>query len=343
MQELDATNAADFLRAQGLLKEPCPVRELAGGVSNIVLWVDAPTPFVLKQSRAQLRTVDPWFSDPERIFREVDAMRALRPVLGAAVPEILFEDRENFLFAMTAIPTDSAVWKARLLAGEADTAVAAEAGRLLGAIHSADRTSAREQFGDQTNFYQLRLEPFYLRLIKRAERGPQQNSPVLDAAVGEALDTLIAETTATRLALTHADFSPKNMLLHGGQLALVDYETVHFGDPAFDVGFFLAHLSLKTFYHAGRHEPFVHLIERFWNAYLAAAPTFMDANCTARGLRHLGGVMLVRIDGTSPVDYLTAAAQRDGARTYARSLLTGKAATWQASVAQLRQGAKVIA
>ena len=44
----------------------------------------------------------------------------------------------------------------------------------------------------------------------------------------------------------HADFSPKNVLITDERIVLVDFETGHLGDPAFDLGFFLSHLLLKT-------------------------------------------------------------------------------------------------
>ncbi len=67
----------------------------------------------------------------------------------------------------------------------------------------------------------------------------------------------------------HADFSPKNLLVYDGGrgLMMVDFETGHYGDPAFDLGFFLSHLVLKAFYHAPRHEPLLELTEQFWIAY----------------------------------------------------------------------------
>jgi aminoglycoside phosphotransferase (APT) family kinase protein len=326
MIQLDASNAAEYLIATGRLEKPAPVWQLAWGVSNIVLWVDAPDrPFVLKQSRAQLRTREPWFSRLERVYREADAMQALRPVLGPVVPEVLFEDRENYVFAMAAAPTDAKVWKQILLGGHADPTLAQATAEILAKIHQtgARNRDWQDRFGDQTNFYELRLEPYYIRLPLRF---PNLKSDV---------DQLVATTTAVRRTLVHADFSPKNMLVHGAGLVLVDYETVHFGDPAFDLGFFLAHLSLKAIYHVGRHGRFLDLIATFWRAYLERVDFEPAPALVSRGLLHLAGNLLVRIDGTSPVDYLADEPRRECGRAYAHCLFEARWDNWKRALDEL--------
>jgi len=43
--------------------------------------------------------------------------------------------------------------------------------------------------------------------------------------------------SAHRICLVLADFSPKNILITDQGIHLVDFETAHYGDPAFDLGF----------------------------------------------------------------------------------------------------------
>src|SRR5262245_1983320 len=123
MYELTVDNAAAYLQARGWLGDlgdldsgPARVEALGWGVSNLVLRITTPAShpseggdrggvFVVKQSRPQLRTKEAWFSDVQRVYRETAAMKLLRPLLPAAVvPEVLFEDRANFLFGMTHAP-----------------------------------------------------------------------------------------------------------------------------------------------------------------------------------------------------------------------------------------------
>src|SRR4051794_39973617 len=138
MREVTPETAADYLRDTGRVPagRAVAVRGLGWGVSNVVLRVEGEgeATIVLKQSRERLRTKALWVSRLDRIWTERAALELLAGVLPAGtVPEVLFADRENYLFAMTCAPEDSTVWKERLLAGEADPAVARRAGEVLGA------------------------------------------------------------------------------------------------------------------------------------------------------------------------------------------------------------------
>ena len=79
MWEVTTQNAGQYLReVRGThIAEPLMVRELAGGVSNIVLLVTpaAGEPFVLKQARGRLRVAQEWLCPVERIWREVEVLR----------------------------------------------------------------------------------------------------------------------------------------------------------------------------------------------------------------------------------------------------------------------------
>ena len=245
MKLLNETNTPDYLRSAGRMEAGAKVRveTLAGGVSNVVLRVDSEIrePFVIKQAREQLRTEAPWFSRLDRIWRETAAMEVIRPLLpGGAVPRILFEDRENYLFCMEAVDPRHTVWKKELLAGRIRPEVARRLAAYLAAIHGGTHASpsiARE-FDDRQIFVELRVDPFY-RHIARVH--PQIAGPI---------QALIDEMWRTRASLVHADFSPKNVLIvdwpqADERITLVDFETAHYGDPAFDLGFFLSHLVLK--------------------------------------------------------------------------------------------------
>src|SRR5213592_491660 len=140
MLELTTDNALDYLRARVWISSgQARVDPLGWGVSNLVLRIVTPErTFVLKQSRPQLRTRDAWFSDIERIYREQEVMQVLHPLLPEpTVPEVLFSDRDNYVFAMSHAPVPSRVWKETLLAGQVDLDVGARAGMVLGRIHEA--------------------------------------------------------------------------------------------------------------------------------------------------------------------------------------------------------------
>lgn len=342
MRLIDAGNAVEYLRNSGHVGagDNVVVTRLSGGVSNEVLYVgfpDAPQrDFVLKQAREQLRVADPWFCDTNRIWREVDVLHlcqqllAARRDLAARTPRVEWEDRDNYCFAMEAAPREHTVWKRQLLEGRAEGGVgfqpagniAAQCGRLLGVIHAGTwrQGEIERQLGDRRVFDKLRLDPYYRTL---AQRRPE---------LAPSLTRLVDSVWSHRLCLVHADFSPKNLLVYAGGLMMVDFETGHFGDPAFDLGFFLSHLLLKAFYQAPQHDPLLALTERFWEGYWEELTGTVAADeCSAliaRGIQNLAGCAWARLDGKSPVEYLTDPRRREQVREVCRELLEDQPGAW---------------
>ncbi len=350
MLELDAHNTLDYLRRRGdvSLPDDARVEMLGWGVSNVVLRVTCPgvDDFIIKQSRTQLRTKTEWFSRLDRIYREIGMLRLLAPLLPEGViPCVLFEDRDNYLFAMEAFPARHVVWKQALLEGQIDLTIADRLGEYLSTIHTrtSNRPDLARQWGDLEVFDQLRLDPFYRYLAGvRPEAAPF-------------LERLIEQNIATKCCIVLADFSPKNILLAENRIALVDFETGHYGDPAFDLGFFLSHLLLKAVHFARRFDEYAELTRRFWQHYPQPAelPDVQDDRESATVVRHaelsttdlfrrtqghLAGCMWARVDGKSPVDYLTRAESQQHVREFCWSLFQAPAASWNEVLARLRTG-----
>ena len=334
---LDAINSTDYLRGRGWIdaQEQIEVTALAGGVSNRVLYVarrDRPgEDFVVKQVRDQLQVAEPWFARRERIFREIDVLCCCQRLLAAPprqerlraeTPRILAEDRENFVFTMSAAPREHRVWKQDLLAGRFDTQIAEQCGLLLGVLHARSwlDPDVAHRLADRTMFDELRLDPYY-RFVARRE---PQWQPYFDRLVNSVGDQL--------LSLVHADFSPKNLLVSGDRLMMVDFETGHFGDPAFDLGFFMSHLLLKAVQHAPRGAAMLALASMFWSAYAEQlASTIGPAalqDLEARGVQHLAGCLWARVDGKSPVEYLVDPWRRAAVRQRSQRLFVEGVACW---------------
>jgi 5-methylthioribose kinase len=335
---LDPTQLPAYLRGRRLLgsNENCRIEALSGGVSNVVLRVEPQgrSAFVIKQSRERLQTDVPWFSQLDRIFRETDVMAAVRPLLTeGAIPRILDEDRENYAYAMDAVDANHVVWKRELLAGRIREEIALRLADYLSAIHG--RTQANpaiaQAFDDREVFVQLRVDPFYRHVAR-----------VHTDLSGE-IAGLIDEMWRSRLCLVHGDLSPKNVLIVDcppsapplvgiappprPRVTLVDFETGHYGDPAFDLGFFLSHLVLKAI-RAGTESPrFLHLAQIFWDRYRQGiaqnvpGTALETPDLERRIVSHLAACALARVDGTSPVDYLTEPRDRDVVRVVSRRLL----------------------
>jgi 5-methylthioribose kinase len=315
---LSPQNARDYLVEQGFMRseEEVSVRALGGGVSNIVLlveWMGAQEQrWVIKQSLEKLRVKDDWRSERSRIYREALSLRRLRPVLGpAALPELIHTDFNRFLYIMTAAPAGSQGWKDLLLARRADFQLARNAGLLLAKMINAskDDASLSSEFWDRTVFDQLRIDPYYRTT---ASRHPE---------LRREFDDLIGTSLGIRTSLVHGDYSPKNMLVRGENIFLIDFEVMHWGDPAFDAAFLMNHLFLKAFHQPSASDQFIALVYDFWKSLLTALGPEAGVGFEVMTLRHLGGLMLARIDGKSPVEYIQDDATKEQVRKAATRIL----------------------
>ncbi len=111
---------------------------------------------------------------------------------------------------------------------------------------------------------------------------------------------------STREALVHGDFSPKNILIRGDRMVLLDCEVAWYGDPVFDVAFFLNHLFLKALHHAPRRCGGEEMVGAFWRAYVNERSADEAQTIEKRLVPLLLMLLLARVDGKSPVEYLAA-------------------------------------
>lgn len=275
---------------------------LAGGVSSrtvLVTFVDGRA-WVLKQSLAKLRVPGDWFSDPSRVHREALGMQILGEFTPpGAVPRLIFDDERHHVLAMDAVPEPHENWKTQLLRGEVDHDLIAEFGKLLGGIHGksfAQRERLLPLFGDRSFFESLRIHPYY------------EVTAAAEPRAAAFYERLIADTRAQQLTLVHGDYSPKNVLVRNHKLVLLDHEVIHFGDPAFDLGFGLTHLLSKAHHLPEHRDDFADAAIEFWDNYAILARFFgVDkAMPVERVVRHTLGCLLARVAGRSPLEYLNA-------------------------------------
>jgi aminoglycoside phosphotransferase (APT) family kinase protein len=300
-----------FLRAAALAEadETPAALPLPGGVSSDIWKVELRSgPVCVKRALPRLRVAQLWEAPVERNRTEWRWMQAAARITPGCAPRVLAHD-EAGLFAMEFL--DGArypLWKNELREGRADADFARRVGERLARIHAATANDAgvAKQFATDAAFHAIRLEPY---LLATARAHPDVAGP---------LQSLAARTAATRIALVHGDVSPKNILIGPQGPVFLDAECAWYGDPAFDLAFCLNHLLLKCCWVPGAQARLLACFDALAAAYLAAhAPAGLEE----RAATLLPGLLLARVDGKSPVEYLTEETQKARVRCVARALL----------------------
>ena len=311
-------NAA--LRAMHLLAADAPDppgQPLTGGVSSDIWLVALPSgPVAVKRALAKLKVAAEWHAPVSRNLYEARWMRCANAAAPGCAPALLGQDDASGALAMAYLPPETyPLWKAELRAGRADPAFAGAVGCTLARIHNAtaaDPTVA-PLFPTDDIFFDIRLEPY---LLATAARHPDR---------ADAFRALVASTQANKRALVHGDVSPKNILVGPSGPVFLDAECAWWGDPAFDLAFCLNHLLLKCLWNPAARAAFLACFAALASGYLAQVGWEPAAALEGRTARLLPGLLLARVDGKSPVEYVTQEADRARVRRVARALLLAPA------------------
>ncbi len=312
---------SDALRRMKLVSAHIQPRfsPLAGGVSSDIYRVELPSGVIcVKRALPKLKVAADWQAPVERNRWEVDWLRVAGAIVPGAVPQVLGEDAEAGAFAMAWLdPMAYPVWKSLLVEGAARPETAAAVGTILGRIHAAtaDRPAIAARFPTDALFHAIRLDPY---LVTTAGAHPD---------LAPQLHALVATTAATKRVLVHGDYSPKNIVIGMEGPVILDAECAWYGDPAFDLAFVLNHLLLKGVWRPEGRAGYAAMARLLIDAYRAHVAWEPWADLDTRTAALLPGLMLARIDGKSPVEYITDGRSKDYVRAFARAHLAQPAAT----------------
>jgi 5-methylthioribose kinase len=299
MELLTEETVVDYLINEGLFaqNEDIKVEILTGGVSNTVLAISTATKnLVLKQALPALKVAELWEADPRRAIVEADALELFHSLNPEIVPKLVFVDPIRFVVIMERVPLSSRVWKSELLEGIYRPQVARTLGITLSQWHNYGiiNPAAHKKFMEDTLFDQLRIDPFYRFVAAK------------NVNLQDSIHQLIAELENDKSTIVHGDFSPKNfMVTEDDHVYILDFEVMHVGNPVFDLAFIVAHLLCK-FFHAPNAEEAAELsniADNFLNAYKE------QTEVSETLVLHTALIALARVEGKSPVNYLSKSEQ----------------------------------
>ena len=286
---------------------------LPGGVSSDIWKIELDGRTVcVKRALSRLKVAADWRAPVERNAFEAAWIQTAGRIVPDAVPRLLGHDPGAGLIAMDYLePGAYPLWKETLRRGHADPEDARRVAVAIAAIHAgtAGRDDIARRFASDGIFHAIRLEP-YLVTAARAHPGL---APILAG--------IVERTAATRLALVHGDVSPKNILIGPAGPVFLDAECAWYGDPAFDLAFCLNHLLLKCLWTPVAAPGFLDCFDVLARSYLDGVGWEPPDALEARAAPLLAGLFIARIDGKSPVEYVTGEHDKDRVRRVARALL----------------------
>lgn len=286
---------------------------LTGGVSSDIWRIDTEDgPVCAKRALPVLKVAAHWQAPIERNRYEARWMQVASQAQPGCTPHLLGQHpRLGVLVMQWLAPDQHALWKPLLRDGQVDPGTARQVGEVLARIHawSAARPELATDFDTDTIFFDIRLEPY---LLATAQRHPQ---------VARVLEALVDRTRQQRCALVHGDVSPKNILIGPQGPVFLDAECAWWGDPAFDLAFCLNHLLLKCVWNPRAAPDLLQSFAVLTSSYRAGVRWEPVSALEQRVATLLPGLMLARVDGKSPVEYLQTEADRDRVRRVALHLL----------------------
>lgn len=314
MSAPDPTILAALRRMRLVTADAVPtMTPLPGGVSSDIWRVDLPDgPVCVKRALARLKVDAVWEVPIERNRYEWAWMQEVARIAPESVPPLVAQDTVSECFVMGFLaPETHPVWKLLLQRGIALADTAGAVGRRLVAIHAAtaNRPDLAQRFATDHIFHAIRLEPYLLAAARRHRN------------LAPRLRDIASHTAATKRALVHGDTSPKNVLVGPDGPVLLDAECAWYGDPAFDLAFCLNHLLLKCLWVPGATAGFLASFDALADAYVAGVTWEAPATVERRAAHLLPGLLLARVDGKSPVEYLTTETDRGLVRRVATALL----------------------
>ena len=307
---LNKDTVVEYLISKNVIKnEDSPqVEVLTGGVSNVVLAITTATQkLVLKQALAELAVSEKWVADQRRAIVEADAIELFNRLTPTQVPKLVFLDPERFILVLERVPVGSTVWKSDLLAGVINPDIGLKLGATLASWHNYGEKNAevKIKFMEDSLFEQLRIDPFY-RFV--AAKNPQ---------IEVSIRKLINELEGDKTTVVHGDFSPKNiMVATNDDVYILDFEVTHVGNPVFDLAFLIAHLLCKFF----RTDDRLHA-KLLANTAISFVEEYQGVRRISPTLaKHAALIALARVEGKSPVNYLSAGAQHK-LQTFTKAIL----------------------
>lgn len=274
---------------------------LAGGVASDIAMVQfGKRKLCVKFALPKLKVQADWYAPVHRNNAEYAWLEVVSKVSPTSAVKLFGQSQRLHGFAMEFLEGDDVyLWKTALLAEAPGRSEASKVGALIGRVQAAS-TSAKfdtKSFQNSDDFKAIRIEPYLLHTAKAHNE------------IAPALHNIAEQLYGSDHVLCHGDVSPKNIFLRGGCPVILDAECATMGDASFDPAFCINHLVLKAAHLPHSANRCLAEANQFWQSYYPFVTWESVADLNTRICRLLPALMLARVDGKSPVEYLSATEQ----------------------------------
>jgi aminoglycoside phosphotransferase (APT) family kinase protein len=206
------------------------------------------------------------------------------------------------------------MWKTDLMAGRLDFQVGKKVMDTLAVVHNhcATDQEVAQEFADNQIFYELRISPYIEFTCEKHPKLKEYAAPI------------IKELMESKITLVHGDYSPKNVVVFDETVYITDFEVAHYGHPAFDLGFLCNHLILKSIHMRDFGDGFLAMLRYLLDSYFEKCHYMDKEELEQSFLKLLPLLMIARVDGKSPVEYLVDPAVKEFVRMVAYGLIDQK-------------------
>jgi len=294
---LDKKSISPYLQRKKLLDKGVPliINTIGDGRKNLVFYVSSrEQSWIVKQALSRVQIKERWWIDRRRIFAEKSCVQVLAHFLAPdVIPQVLLEDRTDFVLVTTPPPENAVPWEEELAGGRIDLQIAVQCGELLATVHNetAGSRELKSLFQETKAFNQLRVDPHYHRVA--------QTFPDLKKIIDAQARHLLKDGRA----LVLGDMRPRNVWVNTGQLYLVDFATAHFGHPSFDLAFYASDMCVKAMLNSTQKAAYLEAINVFWNGYFKIADYKKVEETETLAVRDLGCLLLSATDGRQSVTF----------------------------------------
>jgi thiamine kinase-like enzyme len=226
-------------------------------------------------------------------------------------PQVYFYDDINYVYGREAAPEECTMWKADLLSGLFDFEVARKTIESLVTVHNvcSKDIQVAKTFENKEIFFNLRISPYIEFIVKKY---PQLSD--FSKAISE-------ELMSSKISLVHGDFSPKNIMNGERKIWILDFEVAHYGHPAFDVAFFSNHFILKAIKNKQWSAACINMLHFMLNIYFEKMDYMDKKQLEESFVKTLSLLMIARVDGKSPAEYITEESDKELIRKLAFTIM----------------------